>query len=232
MLSGDGGTEAGKLVGLLDLPRAASMDRSIYPLIEDDLALAIIDLTNVLLQKNLDKEIELWSKGNTTFDRTKWDDARQNAKPLAFDDMPTLTASYDMGWQKRSIGRRYDSHSGHAALVGKLTRKPIAVSLLSKFCRTCAASSEAEEHDCVANFDKNNSSGSMEPSALVGLAHQLLDENYALLQTIIADDDSSVRAQMKWSNADWMIDNKTNQPPKIYNEATKTRVKCPDYGKL
>ena len=121
MLSGDGGTEAGKLVGLLDLPSSASMDRSTYPTIEDDLAMAIIKLTEVLLQKNLDKEVELWAGGNNSFDKSKWDVARQKGKPLAFEDMPTLTASYDMGWQKRSSGRRYDSHSGHAALVGKLT---------------------------------------------------------------------------------------------------------------
>ena len=88
-----------------------------------------------------------------------------------------------MGWQKRSSGRRYDSHSGHAALVGKYTRKPIAVALLSKFCRVCTKNTQTDlqdDHDCIANFDSGNSSGSMEPTALVNLAHDLLDKQYML----------------------------------------------------
>ena len=37
-----------------------------------------------------------------------------------------LVASYDMmGWQKRSSGNLYDSHSGHAFLVGSRTKKAL-----------------------------------------------------------------------------------------------------------
>ena len=72
----------------------------------------------------------------------------------------------------------------------------------------------------------------MEPTALVDMTHKLVEEKLTLLHTIIADDDSSVRAQMKWSNKDWMIANQTNQPPTIVNEKTKAKVKRPDHGKL
>lgn len=34
-----------------------------------------------------------------------------------------LTVCFDMGWQKRSSGHRYDSLSGHAFLVGAYTKK-------------------------------------------------------------------------------------------------------------
>ena len=238
ILSGDGGTETGKLLGMLDLPRATSVDRSQYPQIEYDLSLHIIELTEQLLQDNLLDEVKEWSKINPNFDMDKWMAARSSpdkTNTIAYDELPSLTASFDMGWQKRSSGRRYDSHSGHAALIGKYTRKPIAVSLLSKFCRVCSktgSTEEVEEHDCIANFDKSGSSGSMEPTALVELVHQLIDEQLTLIGTVIADDDSSVRAQLKWSNKDWMTANQTNQPPTMFNEKTKSNVKRPDHGRL
>ena len=62
----------------------------------------------------------------------------------------------------------------------------------------------------------------MEPKALVNLAHNLLDDSYALLNMIGADNDSSVRAQMKWSNANSMIDKQSTQPPKTWNTKLKS----------
>ena len=50
-----------------------------------------------------------------------------------------LTVTYDMGWQKRSSGRRYDSSSGHAFIVGERIKGIIGMVLYSKACRTCDA---------------------------------------------------------------------------------------------
>ena len=72
ILSGDGGTETSKLLGLLDLPRATSVDRSQYPQIEYDISLHIIELTELLLQDNLLEEVKEWSKVNEKFDMDKW----------------------------------------------------------------------------------------------------------------------------------------------------------------
>jgi hypothetical protein len=55
-----------------------------------------------------------------------------------------------------------------------------------------------DDHDCLTNFE--GSSGSMESAALVLIAHSLLDEEHVLLGTIVADDDSSMRAHMKYYN--------------------------------
>ena len=60
MLSGDGGTESAKLLGLLDLPRAASVDRSSFPCIEYDVCVHIIALTEEMLKENLEAEVQLW----------------------------------------------------------------------------------------------------------------------------------------------------------------------------
>ena len=46
-----------------------------------------------------------------------------------------IDVSFDMGWQKRSTGRNYDSRSGHAFLFGLHTKKVIASIVYSKECR-------------------------------------------------------------------------------------------------
>jgi hypothetical protein len=158
----------------------------------------------------------------------EWMQAWKKSHPFPFQSMPALMVSYDMGWQKQSSGNRYDSHSGHTAAVGCKTRKPIALAVLSKFCWICA-NGEDTEHDCLKNFD--GASGAMEPQALVDLAHDLLDKYYALFGTIVADDDSTMRAQMKWSNGDWMIDNNTLVPPKVAGKDGRLTTR-PDKGKL
>jgi hypothetical protein len=71
----------------------------------------------------------------------------------------------------------------------------------------------------------------MESAALVQLAHRLLDDSYVLFGTIVADDDSSMRANMKWSNADWMINNDTTEPPRVPTKNGTLKVR-PDRGQL
>ena len=48
-----------------------------------------------------------------------------------------LTVTYDMGWQKRSHGRRYDSSSRHAFIIGGRSKGIIGMVLYSKVCRKC-----------------------------------------------------------------------------------------------
>ena len=40
-----------------------------------------------------------------------------------------LTVTYEMGWQKRSSGRRYDSSSGHAFIIGARSKGIIGMVL-------------------------------------------------------------------------------------------------------
>jgi hypothetical protein len=83
-----------------------------------------------------------------------------------------LTIGYNMGWQKRSSGHRYDSHDGHAFPMGFLTKMPIGCAIMNKHCRICTNSEHLGMHDCTANFV--GASGAMESAALVQLAHSLL----------------------------------------------------------
>ena len=79
-----------------------------------------------------------------------------------------LTVTFDMGWKKRSSGRRYDSSSGHAFIIGASSKGIIGMVLYSKASRKCDAAykrgEEAEEHECPKNFE--GSSKIMEASSI------------------------------------------------------------------
>jgi hypothetical protein len=52
-----------------------------------------------------------------------------------------------------------------------------------------------------------------------------VNTNHVLVGTVIANDDSSMRAQLKWSNADWMINNGTTVPPRVLAKGGKTKIR-------
>jgi hypothetical protein len=229
ILSGNGGTETSRIIGMLDLPNP-SIGRTAFPAIEHELSRYIIPYTKELLRQNLVKEVELYSEKKNDFDYPAWKEQHEEKPDLVgVEDLPALTVGYDMGWQKRSSGHRYDSHSGHAIPIGVLTNKPVGLAILNKHCKVCRKSPEPGEHDCLANFE--GASGAMEASALLKIAHELLDEEQVLFGTIVADDDSSIRAQMKWSNADWMLNNSSTEPPRVLTKGGKKKIR-PDRGQL
>ena len=43
-----------------------------------------------------------------------------------------LTVIYDMGWQKRSSGRIYESSSGHAFIIGRRSKGVVGIFLYYK----------------------------------------------------------------------------------------------------
>ena len=67
-----------------------------------------------------------------------------------------LTVKYDMGWQKRSSGRGYDSYSGHAFIIGGRSKGIIGMVLYYKAFRKCDSAEkrgeESEEHEYPKNF--------------------------------------------------------------------------------
>ena len=66
-----------------------------------------------------------------------------------------LTVSFDMGWNKRTSGNRYDSLSGHAFYIGCLTQQIICAIVTAKQCRICSLNElkgiEPPEHNCPKN---------------------------------------------------------------------------------
>ena len=102
--------------------------------IEQKLSLIICSITEEETNKALDEEVllQLQSEGREC-DFIKWKNGKLDYKP-------ELTISYDMGWQQRSSGRKYDSDSGHGLLIGMHSRKIIGFKIKSKQCRICKVS--------------------------------------------------------------------------------------------
>jgi len=182
----------------------------------------IHSLADEVLSKQLEDEVQITfanktdaTTGSLLFDLWK-------EKKLQPHQCPQIEASGDMGWQGKGSGRSYTSLSGHAALVASKTRKPVAKTMLAKCCSICRSfykrrpvEEQPPEHECVKNHD--GSSGSMEPKAMVQMVVQLHRDHHVLVKTLITDDDSSVKAKAKWSNADHMLNHGTTTKPTIMN---------------
>jgi len=132
----------------------------------------------------------------------EWKAALENGTLPDLSMFANIKGNTDMGWQKRSSGRKYDSLSGHEFIVGTETRKPIAMCVKSKFCRVCcvAKSKGIAVKTCNCRINHVDSSGSMEADALLDMVHDLHNAFRVHMTHICTDDDSTMRARLKWSN--------------------------------
>ena len=88
------------------------------------------------LESNLMYEVELtMKKHDPSFDISQWKENFKAGRQRTL--VPFVGVDMDMGWQKRSSGRRYDSNSGHAFMYGVLSRRPIMMCVKSKYCSIC-----------------------------------------------------------------------------------------------
>ena len=103
-----------------------------------------------------------------------------------------------MGWSKRASRNCYDSLSEYALAIGVLT-KSIMVAIVSiKLCRVYSLAESDNEEPPNYCFPKNydGSSKAMESNAALQLYIRLYQDsnNDIVLKTVVADDDSSMRA--------------------------------------
>ena len=123
-----------------------------------------------------------------------------------------LTISLDMGWQKRSSGRTYDSLSGHCFAIGGLRKKIIKVFVTTKHCRACEnrktkGMEKVEHEDCPANYV--GSSKGMESEAIVEMIRSgYKDDDGFIVGFICMDDDLTTRSQLKHSWTDKIANGK------------------------
>ena len=124
-----------------------------------------------------------------------------------YEQLPTeirkvgIIVSFDMGWQKRSTGRVYDSLSGHGFIIGVRTKNVIGFGLRKKGCSICSKANgknvPAGAHKCQVNW--SGSSGAMESS----LALDLISDTYrkfggnVFIEKVVSDDDSTMRSHCK-----------------------------------
>ena len=101
-----------------------------------------------------------------------------------------------MGWQKRSSGRRYDSSSRHAFIIGGRVKGIIGIFLYSKDCRKCNTAEKIGEETEECDFPKNfeGSSKSMEASAIYMMVEDACYNRFIIIDVIVRDDESTIKA--------------------------------------
>ena len=109
-----------------------------------------------------------------------------------------IAIKYDMGWQKRSSGRRYDSLSGVGSVIGNESGKVIGYGVRIKDCRLCTLHVRKGEippsHECHKNFD--GTSKAMEGDLGKEIVRDL-ESKGAEVATLIMDDDSTTAAHIR-----------------------------------
>jgi hypothetical protein len=226
---GDGSTEAARMLGVLGLPNDTTMQSRSFGVIEERISPIIQSVTDQILLENLTEEIRLTfaqAPDKDDSDLTTWKNSLSTDMVYSKSKYPTISVSFDMGWQQRSSGKKYNSPSGHAFFVGGLYRKPIAYQVKSRICNYCDCwkrkhppSEDLPDglpvgpHVCTRNH--KGSASSMEPKAGLDMIIDLFDRRHVAIDRICIDDDASTPALLKWSNADYCINNDTAKPPQV-----------------
>ena len=202
---GAGASDCGVLLSFLNLPSAASFQSKSFIRIESCLRPTIKKLTQQSIERALKEEIVKTieeEEKEPTVRKSLLEQFKSNA--LDKEKVP-LTICYDMGWNKRSSGTRYDSVSGHGIMIGGYTKKVIGFKSMSKECSVCSNFEKQKkkdeelvnppEHECTKNHD--GSSKSMECEAILQLVTEAFIERNFMVGTIVADDDTTMKKTLR-----------------------------------
>ena len=131
-MNGTGQRDASMRLSLLDLPASRNFQRNI----SRHQAFIGGKITDIA-QKEIDLALEMEIKETLVNEKgedyyKEWINKKQGER-----EKVGLTVSYNIGWNKRSSGNRYDSLSGHAFIIGAYTRRIIGCVIFSKICATC-----------------------------------------------------------------------------------------------
>ena len=194
LASGLGSSNMSELFSFLGLPKAKTFHKRLFPICEFRIGASLRKIACEAMKEGRTLEV----KEQLKVDGREYNDWLNNEK-----EQVKLTVSFDMGWNKRSSGNRYDSLSGHAFYIGCLTQQIICAIVTAKQCRICSLNElkgiEPPEHNCPRNY--LGSSKGMEPDAGLTIYEELFYDSHKkiALQYIVSDDDSSMRALLKHS---------------------------------
>ena len=182
LASGCGGTESSIIASFLGLPGSQYFGNNHFTAIEEEIGRYLREVAKETMETALSQEIEM-SVSKSEFKKWK---AQKNLPKL-----PEVAASYDMGWQKQSSGRTYNSISGHGMMIGCKSSKIIDVIILSKKCKICSSHKEDDPppHECPKNYD--GSSKGMEAEGSLRLCKKAQERRYSI-GIIVSDDDSTM----------------------------------------
>ena len=217
LASGCGGTESSIIASFLGLPLAQCFGQNLFTSIKDDIGCFMRETSNQSMDEALATEVKMTV---SDYKYQKW-----KYQYLPGDPLPEVAASYDMGWQKRSSGRTYNSISGHGMMIGCQSNKIIDAIILSKKCNICSTTGpNPPPHTCPKNYD--SSSKGMEAEGSLRLCRRARERRYNI-GIIVSDDDSTMRAVLKHSHKDKQEKDATYQWPRNLRG-----VKLPDKGRL
>ena len=152
LINGTGGRATALQYTLMDLPNSESLKRTIsrYQHLVGEKIRSVAEKEMELAMVEEIKATILTEKGEEWYNQ-------YYAKPEGEREAIGLTVSFDMGWNKRSSGHKYDSISGHAFIIGVYTRRIIDYVVFSKSCSICNARNKknkhADKHDCTVVSD-------------------------------------------------------------------------------
>jgi hypothetical protein len=106
----------------------------------------------------------------------------------------------------------------------------IALQIKSRVCNYCWAWQKkhppseddpipAPPHACTNNHRDGTAASSMEPKAALDMMIYLFDQKHvSAIARICIDDDTSTPALLKWSDANYCINNNTPKPPQVWKK--------------
>ena len=189
-LIGGARSEADTILSYLNHPHGSSIKNRMLT-VENKLGHVIRDIGSEQMRAALEEEIlEQLIEESREEDFVKWKRGEKIRRVF-------LTVSFDMGWNKRSTGTRYDSNTGHALLVGARLKKIVAMRVFSKDCAICKSCQKTNKplqtHDCPKNY--TGSSKSMEVEAIFQLVLEAWENNWAV-GVIVSDDDTTMKSHL------------------------------------
>ena len=216
LASGCGGTESSTIASFLGLLGAQNFGRNHFNEIEDVVGQHLRKVAEETMEDALKLEVKM------SVSKNHYTDWLNNTLP----SLPEVAASYDMGWQKRSSRRTYNSVSGYVMVIGCRSSKVIDAVLLFKKCNICSTPilEALSPHICPKNYE--GSSKGMEAEGSLRLCVRARERKYAI-GIIVSDDDSTMRAVLKHSHKAKEKDDNTYIWPK-----NDKGVKLPDKGRL
>ena len=244
---GSGCEDVASVVSFLGLPGGKSLSRSMSTKAEE-INEQLLSVCKTVVAEGLKQEIAA-TIHEILKDKYTYNEITQYIHDFNegnFKDLPEeivilgLAVSYDMGWQKRSTGRRYDSMSGHGFMIGCRTGLIIGLDVRGKKCAKCHQANKknlpVRDHKCPINYE--GSSGAMESKVALSLTEQIFNNSngHLYVKHLVSDDDSTMRSLLTHQNENNKKGRLPEQIPAITFYADPShRVKVmakPVYGKV
>ena len=179
LMMGIGGKDVKTLLTFMDLPHSKNFGKNAFHTLEEEIGEVIRDVAVLQMKKALDEEVRLTLEKK----HNEWEETKDGPEPLTYamwkilpdnhpDKKVKIVVCFDMGWQKRG----FTSLSGHAFMIGGLSRKVLDCIICAKQCAKCQRAksrgqTSAKKHKCPKNH--GGSSKAMEADACLILTTRL-----------------------------------------------------------